>query len=287
MSKTDDKANPPEVEVPDLQASKREFIETFFKRGAEFTEELMRENERLRYRLVQLEADLDRAKAHKDAKPGSPQNSLRELVARIEALEAEREQLLRRFEGVSSTSLDLNARFHEIERENNNLANLYVASFQLHSTMDLREVTQIILEILLNFVGAKTFAIQLVDDERGKLRTLAAEGIDKTKVPEPPLKEGKVGEVISSGQAYFDESRFASRADLTRPLIVVPLKIRDRVVGAVVVWDLLQQKTTLQEVDYELFNLLGAHAASALQGAKLTAELEGRPPALWAAADLV
>ena len=52
MSKTDDKEG---LAEPDLATSKREFIETFFKRGAEFTEELMRENEKLRYRVVQLE----------------------------------------------------------------------------------------------------------------------------------------------------------------------------------------------------------------------------------------
>jgi nitrate/nitrite-specific signal transduction histidine kinase len=282
MSKSDDKPAVPEA--PDLAASKREFIETFFKRGAEFTEELMRENERLRYRVVQLEEEV---KALKNDKPGSAQGSLRELVARIEALETERESLLRRFEGVSSSSQEQIARFHEIERENNNLANLYVASFQLHSTMDLREVTQIILEILLNFVGAKTFAIQLVDDEKGRLRTLASEGIDKSKVPESSVKEGRQGEVIASGQLFIDEARLTARADLSRPVIVLPLRTRDKVVGVVVIWDLLQQKTALQEVDHELFNLLGAHAASALQGAKLTAELDGRPPALWVAADLV
>src|SRR4051794_25470881 len=282
MSKPDDKT--PVPEVPDLQASKREFLETFFKRGAEFTEELMRENERLRYRVVQLEAEV---KSLRDNKPGSAQGSLRELVARIEALETERAHLLSRYEGVSTTSFDQTARFHEIERENNNLANLYVASFQLHSTMDLREVTQIILEILLNFVGAKTFAIQLIDEERGRLRTLAAEGIDRTKVPQATVKDGKVGQGIASGQPFFDEGRVSARAELNQPVIVVPLGIRDGVVGVVVIGDLLQQKTTLQEVDYELFTLLGAHAASALQGAKLTAELEGRPPALWAAADLV
>jgi hypothetical protein len=59
------------------------------------------------------------------------------------------------------------------------------------------------------------------------------------------------------------------------------------VVGVILVWDLLTQKTSLADVDYELFNLLGGHAAFALQGAKLNAELQGRAPALWAAADLV
>lgn len=282
MSKTDDKPPAPET---DLAASKREFIETFFRRGAEFAEELMRENERLRYRMVQLEEE--KRSLLSIEKPGSAQGALRELVARIEALEHEREQLLRRFENVASESQDIAARFHDIERENNNLANLYVASYQLHSTMDLREVTQIILEILLNFVGAKTFAVQLLGEGGTELRTLAAEGIAREEVPKTLAKEGRVGEVMASGESVFDSSRLGLRADLKHPLAVVPLKIRDQVVGVITIWDLLAQKTALAEVDYELFNLLGAHAASALQGAKLTAELQGRSPALWAAADLV
>jgi hypothetical protein len=283
MSKDNDKPDLPEL---DLAASKREFIETFFKRGAEFTEELMRENEKLRYRVVQLEEERRLVaegadKAHPNA------GALRELVARIEHLEHEREALLSRFAGVEKESRDFSDRYHDIERENNNLANLYVASFQLHSTLDLREVTQIILEILLNFVGAKTFAIQLLDDEHKRLRTLAAEGVDRSRVPEGLPSEGRVGQVIVSGESWFDHSRLRVRADLDRPMIIVPLKIREKVVGTVIVWDLLAQKTALADVDYELFNLLAAHAASALQGAFLAAELKGKTPQLWTAADLV
>ena len=284
MSKPDDKEGLPEL---DLAASKREFIETFFKRGAEFTEELMRENERLRYRVVQLEEERRALLSRADPTPGTAQSTLRELVARIESLENERQAILDKYAGVERASADFSNRYHDIERENNNLANLYVASYQLHSTLDLREVTQIMLEILLNFVGAKTFAIQLVDDERRRLRTLAAEGIDKSKVPEPQIDQGRVGQVITSGEPFYDEQRLRARAGLDEPAIVVPIKMRDRVVGAIVVWDLLVQKTALADVDYELFNLLGAHAAAALIGAKLNAELNGRPPALWAAADLV
>jgi nitrate/nitrite-specific signal transduction histidine kinase len=282
MSKPEDKSNVPEL---DLAASKREFIETFFKRGAEFTEELIRENERLRYQIVKLEEQNRTLLAQE--RPGSAGSSLRELVSRIESLEAERDQLIRRFESVPSETRDLLARFAEIERENNNLANLYVASYQLHSTGDLREVTHVILEILLNFIGARTFSIQLVDDEHKKIRTLASEGVEREKVPEPRLGEGRIGEVLASGKTFVDESRLRSRAELDKPVVVVPLRIRDKVVGVIVIWDLLQQKTQLAEVDHELFNLLGAEAGFALQGAKLVADLDGRPPALWAAADLV
>jgi hypothetical protein len=284
MSKPDDKAGLPEL---DLAQSKKEFIETFFKRGAEFTEELMRENEKLRYRVVQLEEERRVLVQRGDPTPGSEGRTLRELVARIESLESERAAIMSRFAGVEKESADFSARYHEIERENNNLANLYVAAYQLHSTMDLREVTQIILEILLNFVGAKTFAIQLVDDEHGKLRTLAAEGIDRARAPEGQAGESPWAKVIATGKPFIDETRLGARADLSKPLVVAPLRIRERVVGVIVVWDLLVQKTALAEVDYELFNLLGAHAASALQGAKLYSELDGRAPALWRAADMV
>lgn len=284
MSKADDKPTLPEL---DLVESKREFIETFFKRGAEFTEELMHENEKLRFRVVQLEEErraLVTASTMTD-KPGA--GALRELVARIEQLEGEREKLLSRFSGVERENHEFSDRYHDIERENNNLANLYVASFQLHSTLDLRELTQIILEILLNFVGAKTFAIQLVDEDHGKLRTLATEGVDRARVPEGSAADGRIGEVIKTGHTYIDGERLRARADLERPVIIVPLKIRDKVVGVVIIWDLLSQKTALADVDYELFNLLAAHAASALQGAWLAAELKGRAPHLWAAADQV
>lgn len=269
--------SPPEG---DLAEHKREFIETFFKRGAEFAEDLMRENERLRFRLLELE---ERGSASATSPPALL--DAEGLRQRLVQLDREREEILRRVRGVEALNQDYLSRYQEIERENNNLANLYVASHQLHSTLELREVTQIIVEILLNFIGAKTFAIQLVDEEHDALRTLAAEGVEKGRVPErasPP-----VAELIRDGRAFFATGPVGARAVTAAPAVGVPLKIGGKVVGLILVWELLSQKSALVDVDFELFNLLGDHAGSALQSAKLNAELEGRPPALWAAADLV
>ncbi len=212
---------------------------------------------------------------------------LRELVTRIEQLESEREQLLARFKDVEAENHDFEHRSKEIERENNNLANLYVASYQLHSTLDLREVTQIILEILLNFVGAKTFAILLLDEEANILRPLASEGVPRGEVPVVKAGEGIIGGVVKTGEPLVDGAPHKGSRNLDRPVIVSPLRIKERVVGAIVIWEFLQQKTELQDVDFELFNLLAAHAAFALQGAKLAHELGERGPALWGAVDLV
>jgi len=279
-------------EATELAHQKREFIETFFKRGAEFAEELMRENERLRFRVAELEQSRTppSPSKHSTTTEMDP-NALRE---RLEALEQEREALLTRFAGVERQNHDYVSRYAEIERENNNLANLYVASHQLHSTLELREVTQTIVEILLNFIGAKTFAIQLIDEEKGVLRTLASEGVERNRVPERSLAgpsrgagDDHVRAVVQSGRPFFTSGPLEARPVSAPPSVTVPLKIGDKVVGLIVVWELLSQKPGLVDVDFELFNLLGDHAGAALQGAKLSTELEGRPPALWGAADLV
>src|SRR5437764_12836162 len=100
MSKPDDKGLP----ELDLVASKREFIETFFKRGAEFTEELMRENERLRFRLAELEQRHDNAgQEPRRSSAGLPVDELRE---RLDALEHEREALIASFRGVEAENKD-------------------------------------------------------------------------------------------------------------------------------------------------------------------------------------
>jgi hypothetical protein len=276
-----------------LAAQKREFIETFFKRGAEFTEELIHENERLRYRLLELEQSTPSTEPH-ESDPELAELDAEALRARVVRLERERDEILHRVRGIEQLNHDYLSRYQEIERENNNLANLYVASHQLHSTLELREVTQIIVEILLNFIGAKTFAVQLLDEERGVLRTLAAEGIERARVPERSVAKTAesgldvVADAVRSGKAYFGPTRAARepRTISDVPVVGMPLKIGARVVGIILVWELLSQKSGLVDVDFELFKLLGDHAGSALQSAKLNAELEG-PPALWVAADLV
>jgi len=254
----------------DLIAKQKEFLQAFFKKGAEFTEELLRENEKLRFRVVQLEEQVA-ASARALPTPAT----LKELVERIHSLEQEREQLLTRYANVEAENRQYEARFHQIERENNNLASLYVAAYQLHATLDLREVLQTIVEIVLNFVGAKTFAVMLLDDETRRLRAVVAEGVERKGVPDATLGQGTIGRVAETGTPYFGTVT-ARRGGPPRPDvepgICVPLRSQGRIAGVIVAWDFLQQKTELADVDYEIFNLLGAHAASALEAARLRAE---------------
>jgi GAF domain len=255
----------------DLVSKQKEFLEAFFKKGAEFTEELLRENEKLRFRVVQLE---EQVAASTRAIPTPA--TLKELVERIHALEQEREVILRRFAGIEEENRQYEQRYHQIERENNNLASLYVAAYQLHSTFELREVLQTIAEILLNFIGAKTFAVMLIDSDSRELRAVMTEGVAKNDVKPQTVGEGSIGSVAASGQARYAQRGGFTAGQAADPIVVVPLRFKDRAVGALAIWEFLQQKTELAEVDYELFNLLAVHAASALEAARLRYEAGGQ-----------
>ncbi len=229
------------------------------KRGADFVEELLKENERLRYRLADLDAR---------GTQGNDESLIRELLDKVQRLEAERARLSAQFAAVEAENKDFASRYVEIENENNNLLNIYVASYQLHSTLDFQEVLQIITEIILNFVGAEVFAIGLVPEEGGRLRPLIAEGIEREEIAAVPIADGVVGQVIAAGEPHF-RTPSAGAAVPADPAICVPLKIKGQIIGVILIYRFLQQKTQLAPVDHELFTLLAGHAATAIFAAKL------------------
>ncbi|HEY6842791.1 MAG TPA: GAF domain-containing protein, partial [Thermoanaerobaculia bacterium] len=197
------------------------FLELFNK-SREFTEELLRENERLRRKLGELEEQ----------------------------------------------TKDYEARYTEIEQQNNNLASLYVASYQLHSTLDFREVVHAVQEIIRDLIGAKAYAILLLDEKTNLLQTVACDGEDIVPGVERisvRAGEGILGEVARRGETYYlDRDDVNAKASLQRPLAAVPLKIKDQVIGVIAVYKLFVQKPAFTAVDYELFALLAAHAATAI-----------------------
>ena len=141
------------------------FLEIFNK-GKEFTEELIRENQRLRYRVASLETE-----------SVAPEEVSR-LREQISHLTEENRRIQQRFREVEEENKDFASRYIEIEEQNNNLASLYVASYQLHSTLDFREVIQIVQEIVINLIGAEAFAILLLDEKTNELKAIAYEGED-------------------------------------------------------------------------------------------------------------
>src|SRR3989475_13036747 len=170
---------PRDGERDDLSARGEE-LRNMFNRARAFTEELLRENERLRFRVAGLEREMEQA----TGKATSPApDSVAQLTERVRALERERDDLLARFRQVEAMNRSVAARYEDIETQNNHLANLYVASYQLHATLNFSEVLDTVREILINLIGAEGFAIFWVDDRNGDLKREAAQGMGSS-VPE-------------------------------------------------------------------------------------------------------
>lgn len=251
----------------ELNAVKKaeEFIQ-LFKKGEEFTKELLKENERLRYRIAQLEEALARS---------GDEARIKLYEERIAALEEELNSLKERYARVEAENKDFAEKYVEVEQENNNLANLYVASYQLHSTLDFDEVLKIVLEIIINLIGAEKFAIFLINERTNEIEPVAAEGVSLYELPRFTFGDGIVGKVAKDGESYFasDISR-QEEFNVSRPIVCIPLKIKEHVIGIIVIYSLLVQKKEFTNVDYELFNLLAGHAATAIFSSKLYTQSE-------------
>lgn len=245
-----------------------EFLQ-LFKKGAEFTQELLKENERLRFQLLQTQGA-----AEGEPLPYSGLGEVAALRQRIGDLEQEKQEILERIKQVEEENLDFANRYVEIEAENNQLANLYIASYQLHSTLDYAEVLQVISEIIINLIGAEQFAILLLEEKTGCLRPVMAEGMDLAEFPPLELGQGIIGRVAEAGENHFVADMEGYKADLENPLVAIPLKIKDHVIGVIVIYGLLVQKQRFAEVDYELFTLLAGHAATAIFSSRLYSESE-------------
>ncbi len=246
-----------------------EFLQVFYK-GAEFTKELMEENEKLRYRNMQLEeqsGDIDSDPLLKER--------LEKMRNEIMALEGDKERLLQKHEEIEKENKDFADRYIEVQEENSNLANLYIASHQLHSTLDYKEVLRVVMEIVINLIGAETFCIMLLDEKNNEMATVAGEGIEPSEIQNIKIGKGIIGETAKSGESFFVETLDKDREmDLENPLVCIPLKIQENVIGLLVIYKLLIQKEAFRNIDYELFNLLASHAATAIYSANIYSQSE-------------
>jgi nitrate/nitrite-specific signal transduction histidine kinase len=253
------------MDKPDDPAKKgQEFFQMFLK-AKEFTEELMRENERLRFKVANLQTS-----GAGPAGPGGPsEDRVRELTVQIRELEARLAELEARYRKVEEENKEFADRYIEIEEQNNNLANLYVASYQLHSTLDYREVLRIVQEIVINLIGAEAFHVLMVSEKTGQLDVESSEG-QTAPVASVTVGDGLIGKAAKSGENYFAaQVAYREPTPFDQPLAVIPLKIKDSVIGVISINKLLVQKTQFTTMDYELFTLLAGHAATAIFSAKL------------------
>lgn len=265
--------------VDDLKKERDAFIQQFFRKGAQLTEELLKENERLRDRLADLEGENSRLVTHL-----ASDSAIRDLLRKIDALEAEKDELLKRHARVQADTSRIDVDYREIESELANLANLYVAATQLHSARTVRTCIRNLKELLAQFCGAAEFAVYLASDDRTELCAIASEGVSPDAIARMPLGEGGglLAETFRSGRLHMGSSPDTSKGTFADPAAIVPMQLDGRTVGIIAIFGTLSQKTEFIHVDNELFKLLGAQAAPALVNARLFADAGRKVPGVQA-----
>ena len=78
-----------------------EFLQVF-KKGAEFTQDLLKENERLRYQILKLEE----TQKHPGGAGDAPSQETLRLRARIDELEREKQEILDRIKQVEAENIN-------------------------------------------------------------------------------------------------------------------------------------------------------------------------------------
>ncbi len=235
---------------------KKQLRSSYVGRATEDTQRLLRdviqENEKLQLLSGSAEREIERLQ--------------RDLANMSEELERHRrghDELRRQLAEIERESRSFANQFAEIEQRNMNLANLYVSSYQLHGTLDRNAVLDSIREILINLIGCEELAVFELSEDGSALELVTSFGVNEQEYRRIGVNDHVIGKLVATGGTYIGGAT-AGNEDLSSVTACLPLKLDGRVTGAIVLFSLLPHKPALQELDFELFDLLGTHAATAL-----------------------
>jgi hypothetical protein len=179
-------------------------------------------------------------------------------------------ELERRLSTAESDVKELASRLVDSEHQGGRLMNLYVATYQLHATLDPAEVQATIAEIAINLLGADQFVLLLRRDEGEGYEIALLEGMYDAVLPLYDGESYKGGDPMVDSTLKDGVLRLGPTAE-SAALAAVPLRVQNDIVGALVVLKLLDHKPILRAEDRDLLDLLSAHAASAMFAARLFA----------------
>ena len=154
------------------------------------------------------------------------------------------------------------------------------------ASLDMNKVYKVLVEQVKRHMPVEDVHIYLRDEVRPVLRPFS----NKSGLPEYPLGKGVLSEVIARKQAIitnnisaypgFDETLDTVLPTETSPLAAVPLKVKDEVVGVLVLHS--QPGTIFAEEDATLLRAFANPVATAVENARLYAKAERQRGAILA-----
>jgi signal transduction histidine kinase/ActR/RegA family two-component response regulator len=168
----------------------------------------------------------------------------------------------------------------EVQRLNREFAILNVISQAVNESVDLHEILNNTLDRLAELTDVQLAGFYLLDGKSGTLVSVAHRGFTKTflkKAGTLTLGDGATGKAAQSGEFLFIEN-YRNHSDATQPaleeglesLAVIPLKLRDRIYGAMnIAW---KECHPLSSFETNLFKSIGQIISSAMERTYLYAE---------------
>ena len=179
----------------------------------------------------------------------------------VEQANEERERLRVRLGEIEQENQRVCDEYVAIQERSTELAHLFVALERIHSGLSRAETLAAVQEIVINVVGSEELA---VFERRGdKLALLQSFGIDPEPWRECPLDRGALGRA-AGGSVYVAGREGPSEPGDENVTAAIPLRVGDRVTGAIAIFRLLGHKPVLGEADHALFDLLSNHVGLAL-----------------------
>jgi len=154
------------------------------------------------------------------------------------------------------------------------LTTLFDLGRQVTSVLDLDELLQRIPQLIRRLTAFQGFAVYLIDEKRGDLRIAYSEGYPEDAAQRVRLKvgEGLIGTAVSEGQPILvddvlQDSRYVEIVPGTRSELVVPLRRKGRVLGAL---NLLGPAVgQFTELDETILRQFAAAVAVGIENARL------------------
>lgn len=277
------RSDPP---VEDLKRERDAFIQQFFRRGAQISEELLGEMSKLREQVQLLEEENARLKSHI-----ASDDAIKQLLTKIQQLEREKDEILARSaRSVSTDDDEFAQRVAQVENELADLGTLHVAGMQLHTGTTVRRAVRNIKELCAQFLGGAQFVIYVATDDGSSLVPIAIEGLTQKEARQFSVDDASSagGGVVFASYANNTvtvSDRDPSTGSIDAPACVIPISMSNRTMGCIALFKTLPQKTSFSNVDQELFKLLAAQAAPALVNARLFTDAGRRIPGAQAFID--
>jgi hypothetical protein len=240
-----------------------EYVRGVYEDSQRFALSLLKENERLRQQNAELSHELSVRTAVLNArtKPSAPEGDADAIAARLAAIQKENERLC--------------AEHAALQQQSASLLNLYVATYQLHGTLDRAEVVSTLKEIVANMIGSEHLGIFELEPTGERLTLIASQGIDPLRYKTVEIDSGAIGAAARTGEIYLG-GKVRPGMGAEEPVVAcVPMTVGAKIHGVIAIFELLGQKAGLDSDDLELFNLLKIHAGMALYCTGLHARSDG------------